>query len=331
MKGIGFQQGRNAKRNPGATSLWELFSYPFFDGAQGKKYMEPTINATQLNFQYETEQGPREVLRRLSLTLKSGEWVALLGCNGSGKSTFTKLADFLLRPTQGELEVLGQTPENDTEAWKLREHIGLVFQNPDNQFVSPIVGEDLHFGLENYGYSPEERETRIQQALGLVHLQGFENREIHTLSGGQKQRVALAAVLALRPTLLLLDEVTSMLDPVGKAELMEVFRELHEAGHTLLMVTHDVEEALQADRVFLLHEGSLWLEGTPSAVLSQTKRLKKAGLLPPPGLELQQRLLSLRESMGVESFCRSYPQLSRLPSTDVRALGTIEDWEAFLC
>lgn len=215
------------------------------------------IEAENIIFSYASDGKRKRALRGLSFHVHRGEYAVILGHNGCGKSTLLRHLNALLPLQSGELTVAGIDASDPAEIWKLRRRVGMVFQNPDNQFVSSIVGEDVAFGLENYQVPRDEIPERVSAALRAVGMEGFEKRAPHTLSGGQKQRAALAGVLALEPEILLFDEVTSMLDPEGRAEVLGAMRRLHEDGKTVVAVTHYIEEAVQADTVWLMHDGKM--------------------------------------------------------------------------
>ena len=247
--------------------------------------------------------------------LTRGEFVAVLGHNGCGKSTLVKHFNALLPLQHGTLTVDGMDAADPANRWALRRKVGMVFQNPDNQFVSTIVGEDVAFGLENYGVPENEIPARVAAALAAVDMAGYENRATHTLSGGQKQRVALAGVLALSPDILVFDEATAMLDPDGRQEVLRTIRRLHkEQRKTVVMITHYIEEAIGADRVYLIHNGKMIADGTAREMLTQPELLAAAGLTPPmpvqmyydlkqAGIVLARCPLTLEEL--AEELCRS--------------------------
>ena len=249
---------------------------------------EPFIHAKDLYYTYREEGSPDvPVLRGLSLDIQKGEYVAILGHNGSGKSTFAKLLNLILEPDAGELFVAGKnltSPDlTEDDVYELRREVGMVFQNPDNQLVATIVEDDVAFGPENVGVSREEIGKRIEFALDATGTREFRDRQTATLSGGQKQRVAIAGVLALRPEILILDESTSMLDPKGREEVMSVVRKLNEEGMTVLVITHYMEEVVSCEKVFVMHKGRMIREGTPEEIFSDGALLAEAGLeLPVP-------------------------------------------------
>ena len=248
------------------------------------------IDAHDIRFSYDGPGGRRS-LNGAQLHVSPGEFVAVLGHNGCGKSTLVKHFNALLPLQHGTLTIDGMDAADPANRWALRRKVGMVFQNPDNQFVSTIVGEDVAFGLENYGVPENEIPARVAAALAAVDMAGYENRATHTLSGGQKQRVALAGVLALSPDILVFDEATAMLDPDGRQEVLRTIRRLHKEQHkTVVMITHFMEEAAQADRVIVLEEGRVACDGTPQDVLVQAELLEHLNLDLPFAAELSLEL-----------------------------------------
>lgn len=255
--------------------------------------MSEFIRAEHLSFSYgEDKQIP--ALRDLSLSVKEGEYVAVLGHNGSGKSTFAKLCNGILTPTGGKLTVggidlalpNGDTPDDET-LFRLRQQVGMVFQNPDNQMVANLVEEDVAFGLENLGVPYDEMHKRVEEALTAVGMRDYARHSPSRLSGGQKQRVAIAGILAMMPKCMILDEFTAMLDPIGREEVLSTVEKLHrERGITLLHITHYMNEAARADRIVVIHDGELLLDGTPAEVFSDVKLLHSIGLEAPQETEL---------------------------------------------
>lgn len=239
------------------------------------------IIGKQIFFTYEDDGVSSPVLEDVSLEIEAGEFIAVLGANGSGKSTLVRLLNGLLPLEKGELKVWNLDPRQESRLWELRRLCGMVFQNPDNQFVSPIVEEDVAFGLRNYDTPEDEIPERVGRALSLVGMRGYERYSPHMLSGGQKQRVAMAGVLAMEPEILIFDEATSMLDPQGRREVLACLRQIHGMGKTILMITHYVEEALDADRIFLMQGGKLRKSGCPREILTDRGLLAEAGLVPP--------------------------------------------------
>lgn len=240
------------------------------------------INAENLVFSYDYVGSKHRSLDGASITVHEGELVAVLGHNGCGKSTLVKHFNALLEVQKGELTVAGLDAKCEANVWKLRRKVGMVFQNPDNQFVSSIVEEDVAFGLENYGTDFEEIPAKVSEALESVGMAGFEKRSPHMLSGGQKQRVALAGVLAINPDILVFDEATSMLDPDGRSDVLAAIKKLHDEQHkTIVMITHYIDEAVFADHVYLMHDGQMLADGTPQEMLTDLDLLANTGLTPP--------------------------------------------------
>ncbi|KRL36907.1 energy-coupling factor ABC transporter ATP-binding protein [Liquorilactobacillus uvarum] len=237
---------------------------------------EPIIEISDLSFQYPQQE--REALSHLNLKVSTGAWVAVIGHNGSGKSTLAKLIDGLLVPKNGTIKIAGTQLTSDT-LWDIRKHIGMVFQNPDNQFVGANVEEDVAFGLENQGIPREQMIERVRTALESVGMWEFAQHEPERLSGGQKQRVALAGVIALRPKIIILDEATSMLDPEGRKEIIQLIKNLNqENDFTVISITHDIEEASLAQRVVVIDDGVLVQNDKPENVFQRGAALIESGL-----------------------------------------------------
>jgi energy-coupling factor transport system ATP-binding protein len=234
------------------------------------------IEVKDLYFRYE-EDGPY-VLNNLSLNVYKGEWLAIAGHNGSGKSTLAKILNGLILPEQGSVKVADLMLTEDS-VWDVRRHIGMVFQNPDNQFVGSTVEDDVAFGLENNGFPYEEMRKRVEEAIEVVGMKGFEKYEPHRLSGGQKQRIGIAGVVAMAPDVILLDEATSMLDPKGRSEVLETIRLLkNQRNLTIISITHDLNEVAKADRAIVLNKGELFAIGTPSEIFELGSKLTEIGL-----------------------------------------------------
>lgn len=244
------------------------------------------VTGKQISFAYEDGYVVKPVLEDISFAIEKGEFIAVLGANGCGKSTMVRLLNGLLPLEKGQLKVWGLDPRQESQLRELRRLCGMVFQNPDNQFVSAIVEEDVAFGLRNYDTPEEEIPERVRRALSLVGMQGYERHSPHMLSGGQKQRVAVAGVLAMEPEILIFDEATSMLDPQGRREVLACLKQIHGMGKTVLMITHYVEEALGADRIFLMQGGKLCKSGSPREILTDRDLLAQAGLIPPLAVRL---------------------------------------------
>ena len=246
---------------------------------------EVFIKAENLSYAYEEDDGTpqKAVLRGVSLEVKKGEYVAILGHNGSGKSTFAKLLNMILVPDSGRLWVAGHeltSPDFDeNELLEVRRKIGMVFQNPDNQLVATVVEEDVAFGPENLGVPSKEIRERVDQALETVGMTEYARHSPDRLSGGQKQRVAIAGIIAMMPECMVLDEATAMLDPVGRREVMDTVDRLRaEKGITVLNITHHMNEAVRADRVIVINDGKIYMDGTPDRVFARAKELEAVGL-----------------------------------------------------
>ncbi len=222
----------------------------------------------------------QEVLKDVSLTINDGEFVVLLGRNGSGKSTLARHCNALLVPKRGDVLVEGINTKDLELVWEVRQKVGLVFQNPDNQLIATTVEEDVAFGPENLGLPSHEIRRRVDEALEMVGMSDFKKREPHLLSGGQKQKIAIAGVLAMAPKYLVLDEATSMLDPEAREDLLNLLLKLKHS-FTIFHITHYVEEAVEADRVLVMDEGTIVASGTPREIFSQVENLKKWGLEAP--------------------------------------------------
>lgn len=245
------------------------------------------ISFEDVSFTYTNES---YVLEDLSVEIPQGQFVCVLGANGSGKSTFSKLINALLLPDKGEVKVDGLITSDAQNTFAIRSKAGSVFQNPDDQIVASLVENDVAFGPENLGIPNPELRERVEAALAQVGLTGFEKRETNALSGGQKQRVAIAGILAMEPQILIFDEASAMLDPRGRRGLMRVCKELHAQGMTIVMITHYMEEAAEADRVLVLREGKIVLDGTPEEVLTQDAELRKLNLDIPFATQLSRLL-----------------------------------------
>jgi energy-coupling factor transport system ATP-binding protein len=244
------------------------------------------IDIENLNFAY---QPKRPILKHIDLSIEKGEWIAILGHNGSGKSTLAKTIIGLLEPASGTIRIDGTllTPET---AYEIRKKIGIVFQNPDNQFVGVTVRDDIAFGMENLCFTKAEMWKNINFYAEKVGMKAYLDKEPSGLSGGQKQRVAIAGILAMKTEVIIFDEATSMLDPTARKELMDYIRELHREGLTILMITHDIEEALWAQKLVILKEGALFRQGTREELLKETDTFESAGLELPTGLKIANAL-----------------------------------------
>ena len=259
-----------------------------------KSPMEQKPNVLPLRMEdvsYRYEPDARPAVSHVTLEVERGSFVAVLGHNGSGKSTLAKLMNALFLPTEGRVLVCGMDTLTEERVWNIRRHAGMVFQNPDNQIVANVVREDVAFGLENLGVPQDEMVRRVEAALSAVRMSEFAETAPHMLSGGQKQRVAIAGALAMEPELIIMDEATAMLDPSGRAEVLATVRKLNrEKGMTVVWITHFMEEAAVADRLVVMNDGSVAMEGTPRQVFSRVEEIKALGLDVPPMAELAQTL-----------------------------------------
>ena len=255
--------------------------------------MKPIIEINQIEFSYQEEATP--ALKDISFSINKGEWVAIDGHNGSGKSTLAKAINGLHLPQKGTVTVGGMTLSEES-VWDVRRMVGMVFQNPDNQFVGATVEDDVAFGLENQGIERSEMQRRVQDALEKVKMQEFATREPARLSGGQKQRVAIAGVVALRPDIIILDEATSMLDPEGRDDVIATIRKIKEESDlTVISITHDIDEAASANRILVMRDGELYQEGTPDEIFSAGPELVSLGL----DLPFPEKLKSALKDRGV--------------------------------
>ncbi len=250
---------------------------------------EAHVALSGVSYVYDEQTAP--ALKELSLSVRPGEFVAVLGHNGSGKSTLAKLLNALYLPTDGKVIICGYDTANEAFTWEIRRRAGMIFQNPDNQIVATVVKEDVAFGLENLGVPTEEMIPRVEQALAAVRMNRYTDAAPHQLSGGQKQRVAIAGILAMEPAIIIADEATAMLDPSGRQEVLETMRRLNrQKGITVLWITHFMEEAAQADRVLVMENGQLRLSGTPEEVFEQVETLRAMQLDVPPMTALAREL-----------------------------------------
>ena len=276
------------------------------------------VKAKDLTYEYvrvlETDHGTKEekvaALKNVNIEINKGDFVAVLGHNGSGKSTFAKHINALVQPTGGTLWVDDMDTKNDELVWEIRQTAGMVFQNPDNQLVATVVEEDIAFGPENMGVEPKEIRKRVDEALATVRMSEYATHTPSKLSGGQKQRIAIAGVLAMKPQCIVLDEPTAMLDPVGRRDVMETIERLNrEEGITMILITHYMDEAVRADKVFVIDDGDLVMQGAPKEIFSQVETLQKYGLDVPQvtevayllrkeGVDLPADILTIEEMVG---------------------------------
>lgn len=256
--------------------------------------MADFIKVDNVSFSYEDNK----VLDNISLSVKEGEFVALLGHNGCGKSTMAKLFNVLLTPASGTVIIDGITPKTEDDVYEIRSRVGLVLQNPDNQLVATIVEEDVAFGPENLGMPPEKIRERVDNALKAVDMYEYRRHAPHKLSGGQKQRVAIAGIIAMEPKCIVLDEPTAMLDPKGRQEVMETIKKLNKENKiTIVLITHYMDEAVQADRVIVMDKGTVLTQGTPKQVFTNVMLLKNHALDVPQSVEL----MYLLQQKGVKT------------------------------
>lgn len=254
-----------------------------------------------LTHAYETEDGASfKALDDVTCRIRKGEFTAVIGTNGSGKSTLARHLNALLLPTEGDILVEGMSVNDPENIWPIRQKVGMVFQNPDNQLVAAVVEEEVAFGPENIGVPREEIVARVDEALRKVNMEAYRHHSPAMLSGGQKQRIAIAGVLAMKPDCIILDEPTAMLDPVGRREVIDTVHELNRSeGISVVLITHFMEEAVTADRVLVVHRSRLVMDGTPREVFSRPDELKKIGLDVPVPADLahllHQKGMKLRE------------------------------------
>ncbi len=223
-----------------------------------------------------------DVLKNVNLKIDKGEFVSIIGRNGSGKSTLARLISVLLLPSEGEVFVDGMNTREEENLYKIRRKVGMVFQNPDNQIVSQIVEEDVAFGLENLNFPPDKIREKVDEVLEEVGLYEFKNFPPHFLSGGQKQKLAIAGVLVMEPEYLVLDEPTSLLDPRGRRDVINLILKLHKKGITIVLITHRMEEASMSQRVIVLNDGRIEMDGSPQDVFKEVERLRSIDLSVPP-------------------------------------------------
>jgi energy-coupling factor transport system ATP-binding protein len=261
--------------------------------------VEPLIRVDSVSVAYQVPGGKVRALNGLSLDVQRGEWLTVIGHNGSGKSTLAKLFNGLVIPGRGTVTVDGLSTADDEERKRIRQIVGMVFQDPDNQIVATVVEEDVAFGPENLGLPRAQIRERVDDAMRRLEIEDLRLRAPHQLSGGQKMRVAIAGVLAMRPAVLVLDESTAMLDPSGRAEVLEAARGLHRAGVTIVAITHFMSEVTFADRVVVLAEGQIALEGEPRTLFARPERLRELELDVPQVTEIAARLRARGVDVGV--------------------------------
>lgn len=249
--------------------------------------MENLIELKNVTYEYTEENEVYAAVKDISFSIKKGSFTVVLGHNGSGKSTLAKLLNGLNKPTYGEVLVNGMSTADEEHELEIKRTVGMVFQNPDNQLIASVVEEDVAFGPENLGVAPEEIRTRVDEALRAVDMYDFRKSTPHRLSGGQKQRIAIAGIIAMLPECLVLDEPTAMLDPKGRAEIIKTLLKLNrERGMTIILITHYMEEAENADRVIVMNDGVVIDDGTPREIFKNVEKLKSVGLDVPQTTEL---------------------------------------------
>lgn len=254
--------------------------------------MNKLIIINDLSYRY--EQTEQYVLKDIQIDIDKGEWIAIIGHNGSGKSTLSKFLNGLLIPKEGEVIICGMNSKDLSSIWEIRKRVGLVFQNPDNQLVATTVRDDIAFGLENNGISRDEMDDRIHNSLKKVKMENYIDNEPSRLSGGQKQRVAIAGILAIQPEIMVLDEATSMLDPIGRKEVMETVQYLNKKEKmTVVSITHDLNEAALANRIIVMNQGEVVIQGTPNEVFAHQETLLEIGLELPFVVQLKNELIKL--------------------------------------
>lgn len=270
---------------------------------------EVLFDIRHVSHTFETEEGKTfDALKDVTAQIKKGEFTAIIGTNGSGKSTLARHLNALLLPTEGELIVEGMRTSDAGRVWDIRQKVGMVFQNPDNQLVAAVVEEDVAFGSENLGVPPEEIRERVDLALEKVGMTSYRKQAPSMLSGGQKQRVAIAGVLAMKPDCIVLDEPTAMLDPKGRKEVMDTIHELNKKeGITIVLITHFMEEAVTADHILVIDKGVFKMEGTPREIFSQADKVTEIGLDVPVPADLARRLR--KKGMAVSERCMTDEEL----------------------
>lgn len=274
---------------------------------------EAMIKLDNVTYEYKSyiDDSLQTAVNNVSLEVRKGEFLVILGHNGSGKSTMAKMMNGLLLPSHGDIHVMGMNTRDEDKIWDIRSKAGMVFQNPDNQIVATIVEEDVAFGPENLGIPPAEIRRRVDEALEIVEMSEYKKHAPHLLSGGQKQRVAIAGILAMKPDCIIFDEPTAMLDPNGRLEVMETIKRLNEAeGKTIILITHYMEEAVKADRIIVMSQGNIALEGTPKEVFKQVERIKELGLDVPQVTELAYELR--KEGIDIKDDVLSVEELVEL-------------------
>jgi len=248
------------------------------------------IHAENLRHVYKSSTGDKVALDGINFSIAEGEFVAIIGTNGSGKSTLAKHFNALLLPTSGKIFIDGQDTSDEKNLWDIRQKVGMVFQNPDSEIVAAIVEDDVAFGLENLGIEPKKIRERIDLALDAVNMTDYKNFAPSKLSGGQKQRIAIAGVIAMQTKIIVFDEPTAMLDPQGRREILSLVKKLHAQGKTIIYITHFMEEAAAAQRVFVMEDGRIIKDDTPREIFTDVREMKRLGFDVPVAVALAARL-----------------------------------------
>jgi len=281
--------------------------------------MSSFIDVKNLIYEYKNVDSVRRAVNNLNIQIQKGQFIVVLGHNGSGKSTFAKHLNAIFTPTSGTVLIDGLDTKNDNKIFEIRQKCGMVFQNPDNQIVATVVEDDVAFGPENMGVPSQEIRKRVDDALSIVRMSEFSTKAPHLLSGGQKQKVAIAGIIAMKPDCIILDESTSMLDPRGRKEVMSTVKKLNkEENITLIHITHFMEEAVDADYIYVMEEGEIVLEGTPKEVFVNIEQLQNLGLDVPPmtllcnelkkqDIQISQDILTVEEM--IDSLCQLKSQI----------------------
>ena len=281
--------------------------------------MSSFIDVKNLIYEYKNVDSVRRAVNNLNIQIQKGQFIVVLGHNGSGKSTFAKHLNAIFSPTSGTVIIDGLDTKDDNNIFEIRQKCGMVFQNPDNQIVATVVEDDVAFGPENMGVPSKEIRKRVDDALAVVRMSEFATKAPHLLSGGQKQKVAIAGIIAMKPDCIILDESTSMLDPRGRKEVMSTVKKLNkEENITLIHITHFMEEAVDADYIYVMEEGEIVLEGTPKKVFVNIEQLQNLGLDVPPmtllsselrkhDIQISQDILTVEEM--IDKLCQLKSQI----------------------
>lgn len=276
--------------------------------------MNSFIQVKNLIYKYKDYENPKKAVDDISLSIDKGKFIVVLGHNGSGKSTFAKHLNAIFLPTSGDVIIDDIDTKNEDRVFDIRQKCGMIFQNPDNQIVATIVEDDVAFGPENMGVPSDEIRKRVDYALDIVRMSEFSTRAPHLLSGGQKQRIAIAGIIAMKPECIILDESTAMLDPRGRQEVMNTVKKLNkEENITIIHITHFMDEAVDADYIYVMEEGKIVMQGEPKEVFSNIEKLQKLGLDVPPmtklayelkkeGIKIDDKILTIEEM--VDSLCQ---------------------------